>query len=185
MSKIKERKCPNCKEFFPPDYRNVDKQVYCNKPDCRKASKKASQQRWLRKPKNRNYFRGPDNVKHVQKWRKANPGYSRRKKDTLQDHCQENIDKNQQVKVDSVSEKPEFATEKPEIQQALQDYCVMQPPVLIGIIATITDSALQDHIACSINRMHQLGLDILSGSILNEEGQNYRKVSNGPERQPP
>lgn len=185
MPKIKERKCLNCQEIFSPDYRNVDKQVYCSKPDCRKASKRASQQRWLQKPENRNYFRGSENVKHVQKWQKENPGYSRRKKDALQDHCQENIQKNQYGKIDSVSEKPEFVKEKPEIQQALQDHCIMEPTVLIGIIATFTGSALQDDIAISIKRMHQLGLDILSGSILNKEDENYRQATKCPEQKPP
>ena len=42
--------------------------------------KEASQKRWLRKPENQNYFRGPENVRRVQEWRIANPGYSCRKK---------------------------------------------------------------------------------------------------------
>ena len=47
------RKCRCCSEFFLPDYRNQDRQHYCAKPDCRHASKQASQQRWLRQPANR------------------------------------------------------------------------------------------------------------------------------------
>jgi hypothetical protein len=38
-----------------------------------------SQKRWLQKPENQDYFRGSQNVQRVQRWRKANPGYWRRK----------------------------------------------------------------------------------------------------------
>jgi hypothetical protein len=37
------------------------------------ASKKASQQRWLQKPENRDYFCGPQHVSRVRAWRKARP----------------------------------------------------------------------------------------------------------------
>ena len=44
---------------------------------CRRVSKAASQARWLGRPKNRDYFRGPENVARVQAWRAADPGYGR------------------------------------------------------------------------------------------------------------
>jgi hypothetical protein len=44
---------------------------------CRAASKKASQQRWLRKPENQNYFCGPQHVNRVQAWREKQPKYGR------------------------------------------------------------------------------------------------------------
>ena len=75
MGLIKRIKCLNCHELFVPDARNAKRQKYCRKPDCRKASKQASQRRWLSKPENRDYFRGPEHVKRVQEWRKAHPGY--------------------------------------------------------------------------------------------------------------
>ncbi len=62
MSKIKSKKCRNCGKLFQPDPRNANRQQYCHKPECRKAGKAASQKRWLQKPENRNYFRGPHNV---------------------------------------------------------------------------------------------------------------------------
>ena len=88
MKKNERIKCHNCSELFIPDPRNVNKQQYCRKPQCRKASKAASQKKWLIKPENQGYFFGPDNVERVQKWRQKNPGYSRRKKQpmALQDH---------------------------------------------------------------------------------------------------
>ena len=51
-------------------------------PECRKASKTASQKRWLQKPENQDYFCGPENVKRVQLWREDNPGYWRGKRKT-------------------------------------------------------------------------------------------------------
>ena len=80
--------------------------------------------------------------------------------------------------------KPEFVAGKSEIQQALQDICKMEPAVLIGIIAILTGSTLQEDIAVTIKIMHQMGLDILNGPTLNEEGQNERKEPNYFERQP-
>jgi hypothetical protein len=41
------------------------------------ASKKASQQRWLRKPENQDYFRGVQHVSRVQAWREKHPEYGR------------------------------------------------------------------------------------------------------------
>ena len=78
MMKRRRRKCLNCGQLFRPDPRNVRHQWYCSALACRKASKAASQARWLAKAQNENYFRGPEHVTRVRAWRAANPGYSRR-----------------------------------------------------------------------------------------------------------
>ena len=72
------RKCRYCSKFFIPDKRTVDRQKYCSEAACRKASKAASQQRWLSHDGNGDYFRGPEQVQRVQRWRQANPGYWKR-----------------------------------------------------------------------------------------------------------
>ena len=69
MKKIKKKKCRHCRWLFEPDHRNWKKQNYCRKTPCKKASKKASQKKWLSKPENEDYFRSSDNVERVQKWR--------------------------------------------------------------------------------------------------------------------
>jgi hypothetical protein len=74
-----KKKCRYCKRLFLPDARNAKHQEFCRQPACRKASKSASQRKWLQKPQNRDYFRGPVNVQRVQQWRKAHPGYWRPK----------------------------------------------------------------------------------------------------------
>lgn len=75
----KKVKCLNCSILFLPDHRNRGRQQYCSEPSCRKASKAASQKRWLDKPGNQDYFRGSKCVQRVQDWRQSHPGYWRRK----------------------------------------------------------------------------------------------------------
>jgi hypothetical protein len=151
--RIRKRKCKHCHLFFRPHPRNAWHQEYCTRPECRKASKAESQKRWLQKEENRDHFRGPDNVLRVQEWRKANPGYWRRKssknKDALQDLLSEN---NEEIQcLNNTFE----AT-------ALQDVLSLQPAVLIGLIAQLTGTALQDDIARTARRLQQLGDDILN-----------------------
>ena len=85
MRRRRRRKCLNCGELFRPNPRNVHHQRYCSEPPCRKASKAASQARWLAKPQNRDYYRGPAHTERVRAWRAANPGYWRRRRRALQD----------------------------------------------------------------------------------------------------
>ena len=153
MKHPRQRQCLCCCELFQADPRNLRHQEYCSKTTCRQASKAASQRRWLAKAENRDYFRGPENVARVQAWRKAHPGYWHRgakKAAALQDDCHA---------------QPIETKEESElwVAVALQDDLVSQPAVLIGLIAHITDSALQEDIARSTRRLLQLGRDILSG----------------------
>ena len=78
MKQHRQRKCRHCGELFRPDPRNLRHQRYCGKAACRKASKAASQRRWLAKAQNRDDFRGAANVERVRAWRAAHPGYRRR-----------------------------------------------------------------------------------------------------------
>lgn len=150
---IRKRKCKHCKVFFDPDPRNVGRQSYCSKPACRKASKAASQRRWLGKPQNRNYFHGPVHSERVRQWRKANLGYWRRKgsfaKDALQDTSTPKRTQKQQL-------------EGGLTQHALQDSLFLQPAVFVGLIAHLSGLSLQDDIEQTARMLQQLGLDILS-----------------------
>ena len=78
MGENRLRRCAHCGQPFTPDARNAHHQRYCPAPACRLASKRASQNKWLAKPENRDYHRGPAAVARVQAWRRAHPGYSRR-----------------------------------------------------------------------------------------------------------
>jgi hypothetical protein len=153
MGLIKKKKCKNCRRLFLPDHRNKNRQKYCNRPECKKASKAASQKKWSSKPENINHFSGPLNVQRVQQWRKVNPGYWKRNrskpKNALQDPLEPQPDEN-------ISNSSHFAN------IALQDSLAVQPAVIIGLIAQITGSALQENIAETLLRMQQLGQDVLS-----------------------
>ena len=166
MSRIKSKKCRHCGELFQPDARNANRQQYCGKPECRKASKAASQKRWLQKPENRNYFRGPDNVKRVQEWRKANPGYWRRPAPAAPNALQDSLNAKP---IENISN---MASLSDGPSDALQDVLNAQQAVLIGLIANLTGYALQDHIAMTIRRMQQTGIDILNG-LTHNQGDGY------------
>ena len=171
MTGIKRKKCRNCKDLFIPDPRNAKRQKYCSKPQCRKASKAASQQRWLQKPENQNHFRGAENVIRVQQWREVNPGYWRKKKnnkDALQDRL---ISQPTENNDDSVK----FA------HDALQDFLTAQSPVLLGLIAHFTGTALQDSIAMTFQRLQKLGLDIANNSTRSKGG-HYGSQDSNPSR---
>ena len=77
MNPVGQRKCAHYNQLFLPDPRQRERQRYCVAPACRRVSKAASQARWLGRPENRDYFRGPENVARVQAWRAAHPGYGR------------------------------------------------------------------------------------------------------------
>ena len=150
MKKIKKKKCRHCRRLFVPDPRNRNRQKYCSRAPCRKASKSASQKKWLSKPENKDHFEGPENVERVREWRKKNPGYWKRSKSkiALQDPLilehTEKTGKNEQIRA-----------------TALQDFLMAQPPVMIGLISNFIGSPLQDDIANALLAMQQSGQDIL------------------------
>lgn len=161
MSRRKKRKCSHCGKLFYPDPRNHSRQNYCFKSECRRASKVASQNKWLSKPENRDYFRSPENSRRVQQWRKDNPGYSRkrRKQEPLQDPL--------------TRESTTLQGNKANLHGvALQDLLSTQETVLLGLLAHLGGSPLQDDIVIMGRRLQQLGRDILNESF-NPEGGPY------------
>ena len=169
MPGIKRKKCRHCHTLFIPDHRNRDRQKYCRLPECRNASKDASQQKWLQKPENQDYFQGPENVKRVQRWRADNPGYWKRKPKTAAEPLQESLNRQH---ADKTYNNCEFT------DSALQDLLSPQPAVLIGIIAQLTGYALQDDIAMAARRMQQFGNDILNLKL--QGGRHGNQTPNPP-----
>jgi hypothetical protein len=152
MKPSPKRKCCHCKELYLPDYRNRHHQRFCAKPECRAQSKTQSQRRWQEQPQNHNYFRGAENCARVRQWRQRHPGYWRKKKSApegpLQDVCTTQAAQDEAVAV-------------PDLSEALQDVCLMQPAVLVGLISTMTGSALQEDIAAATRALLRKGRDIL------------------------
>lgn len=150
MKRIKKKKCRHCRRLFVPDPRNINKQIYCRKPACKKASKIAGHKKWLNKPENKDYFKGREHVERVRQWRKKNPGYWKRSTPqiVLQDHL-----------IVQGTENTGGNDQKNAI--ALQDLLLAQPPVIIGLISNFIGSPLQDDIASTLFAMQQSGQDIL------------------------
>jgi hypothetical protein len=154
MAHGNRRKCMCCRKLFRPDPRNRRHQSYCSARPCRAASKAASQARWLAKPENQDYFRGPVNSARVKAWRSRHPGYwrkGRRARPALQEVSMEQS-------IGSAAESDDSVC--PPLQEVLS----AQPAVLIGLIAHIVGTPLQDDIVRATGRLLRLGQDILSSS---------------------
>ena len=161
MAQCGQRKCLCCQHFFDLDHRNLKRQRYCCEPDCRRASKAASQAAWLAKPQNQDYFRDPVHVARVQAWRAQHPGYRRAKRHeppALQDSMMAQV----HDCVEESSNRGEIAAagEAP----ALQDLLSAPSPVLAGLIAHLFDVALQEDMAATTRRLVQLGHDLINRS---------------------
>lgn len=154
--RARQRKCRCCGRLYTPDHRNLRQQKYCRAPECRRASKKASQQQWLSSEKGGDYFLGPQNVVRVQQWREHHPGYWKRgvssTPDALQDPLPSEVIINQNVTWQLAC-------------SALQDVCSVQPALLIGLIASLTGSTLQDDIAETTRRFIDSGRNILGVAL--------------------
>lgn len=149
-------KCLNCKQLFIPDYRNRRHQQFCSAPECKRASKRVRQQRWLSKPENRDYFRDADNRQRVTNWRKSHPGYwkgrARKPSRTLQDTCP----------AQPPAPQPLAPAPLPDLcHRTLQDICQVQAPLLVGLIAQFADCTLPDDIANYARALVAKGRDIL------------------------
>ena len=156
MGRGDRRKCKCCLKLFCPDPRNRRHQCYCSARACRAASKTASQARWLAKPENQSYFRGAVNVARVRAWRSRHPGYWRKGRHAgpaLQD-----VSMAQPIG-------PPVETANPA-WSPLQDVLTAQPAVLIGLIAHLVGTPLQDDIVRTTGRLLRLGQDILATSAV-------------------
>ena len=154
MARGDRRKCKCCLKLFRPDPRNRHHQCYCPASACRAASKAASQARWLAKPENQDYFRGPVNAGRVQAWRSRHPGYWRKGRRT-----------GTALQEVSMAQPIGSAAESDDsVRSPLQDVLTAQPAVLIGLIAHIVGTPLQDDIVRATGRLLRLGQDILSSS---------------------
>lgn len=124
---------------------------------------------------------GPENTRRVQEWRAGHPGYERRKS--------AQIDKPLQEACSAQAPAPK-ALAPPSPPAALQDLCLMQPAVLVGLISTMTGSALQEDIARSARSFLARGHDILGtvpGAVFfpNHENQTDSLSPTAPARAAP
>lgn len=152
-SRLIRRKCHCCSKFFVLDPHNPRRQFFCLESQCRRASKAASQRRWLNKPANRNYFRDKENVERVRAWRRANPGYWRRAK------SQSN--RSQTPQAQEVARERSLVTYGSNPLGTLQDFVLMKDPVFIGLLAMVTGRTLQEDMVTLTGNLLRQGQNIL------------------------
>jgi hypothetical protein len=145
-------RCAACGAVFIPDYRAAGRQKYCARPQCQKLRRRESQRRWLAKTGNAAYHSGEEPARRVREWRAANPGYWRRR--TAQG--------------DSAAAEPAtlesllapFALQ--DACPALQDAWSPQVIALVGLIAWVRGTALQNAIAADLREIMFAGHAILA-----------------------
>ena len=170
--KIWSRRCKNCGDLFKPDPRNLKRQKFCRKSECKEASKRYSQQQWLMTPQNKDHFSGPANVIRVQQWRQENPGYWKRKKSKkttslIKGALQETLSaKNTTGKG--------FSSDL--MQTALQDSLSAKTLVIIGFDTHLNKTALQDIIDLTDQGTVKLVPDVLKTLIDQKKGVQYGQM---------
>ena len=167
-----QRVCIHCSELFLPDRRNRYHQQFCNQPECRQASKAQSQKRWLKQ--NRDYFRGPQHVERVQAWRKAHPGYGQHSPTTAVSALPEGLP------LDLAPHQRVAAKPPAQLQAPLQDVCLLNHPVFIGLISMFTGTALQEDIALTARKLEARGRDILGINLPEPVPANYDSKTSAP-----
>jgi len=155
--KASRRKCRCCRKFFRPDYRNEHHQHYCPAAACRQASKAASQRRWAHKFSNRSHFRGENEVRRVQEWRRAHPGYWKKQKSRSE--------KGQDPDTKAVNPEQTSRNVPGSDLRTLQDFCLTQDPAFVGLISMVTGSTLQEDIATTTRNLLLRGQNILGLKI--------------------
>ena len=170
--KIRSRRCKNCNDLFKPDSRNLKRQKFCRKSECKEASKRYSQQQWLMKPQNKDHFSGPANVIRVQQWRQKNPGYWKRKKpkkvtSLIKGALQETLSSNTTINKGFPSDL---------MQTALQDSLSAKSLVIIGFDTQLNKTALQDIIDFTDQGTVKLVPDVLKILIDQKKGVQYEQV---------
>jgi len=165
----RRRKCRCCRELYEADPCHLKDQRFCLKPECRKASKVASHRRWRRGEVGRSYFKGNAHVVRVQEWRKAHPGYWKKNARSAPTALQDT----------QKSEVADIQKDRGELNEiALQDMQFMQPALIVGLIASLTGSALQDTLVETSRRYVLLGQNILGKT----SGTNPKGVSRDGEQ---
>ena len=170
--KTRRRKCKNCHDLFNPDHRNLKRQKFCRKPECKEASKEYSQLKWLMKPKNKGHFSGPTNVIRVQQWREQNPGYWKRKKSKKTTPLNEGA-LQETLSLKTIDSKG-FSSDL--MQNALQDSLSAKTLVIIGFDTQLNKTALQDIIDFTDQKTVKLVPDVLKKLIDQKKGAQYGQI---------
>ena len=148
MKQSRRRRCLACGNLYRPDPRSAYHQRYCSNEACQVARHQASQARWLSRD-GRNYHCGPEACDRVREWRATHPKYWQRKAAALQDD----------ISAQDIAAEQDNSKLAPS-GDALQDVCLAQHPLFVGLVAILT-GALQDDMAPVLARLQTRGQAIL------------------------
>ena len=110
----------------------------------------------VRKP-TRDYFRGDGHVQRVQEWRKAHPGYWRKKKSRSQG--------TQSADSEGVNPEQGSCNALRSLPGTLQDLCLTEHPAFVGLSSMVTGCTLQEDIAATGRKLILRGSNILGLKI--------------------
>ena len=166
-----ELKCRCCHEFFSPSKYARERQRFCAREGCRKASKAQAQRRWQDKPQNRDYFCGATHVERVRRWREQHPGYSRRPKRSLAEEPLQDLAPPQKAAREELAQElvPPPAGGSPREPEGgapgrppLQDLALGEHPLIVGLISMFTGEALQETVADVARGLVERGRRVLA-----------------------
>ncbi len=145
--------------FFKPTPQSKGRQNYCSKLQCKKASKKASQKKWLSKPENSHYFKDADNVRRVQQWRTDKLNYCKKSNNHSND-----VDSTDKALQDTLTMQSVDKYKKTDVlnKDVLQETLISQVFVLTELIAHLDISALQEMIAFIRQKDDNLAITLLT-----------------------
>jgi len=124
-----ERPCCVCHNPFIPSKYSGNRQVVCERVECRRKIKRRRQASWV--DRNRDYFKGPENVERVREWRRKNPDWRERKKTAVGK---------------SSPEAESCSTAESEMERLQDSVFTVQRAALMGFMSFATGSVLQDEV---------------------------------------
>lgn len=168
-------KCLNCNRSFTPDCRHRLEQRYCGKRQCQRVRRQANLESWRKKPENEGYWRGEWNVERVREWRALHPGYWKKQRRKKAVALQNSIKITQETPKEL--EKSDLVVNcatKPDGTLLEQ-----QSPVVVGLIAHLTGSTLQNAIGEMTLRLFETGRAVMGPDS------NYENCKANPEHPAP
>jgi hypothetical protein len=139
--------CQHCHKPFTPDPHNAWHQCFCYAAECRSASKRHSQWKWLKKNVAANC--GTENMNRVRDWRKEHPKSSKRRKPHRDLHITATATETSPQK-QSISIRIEDRS-----RGALQDFAFSKQPPNAEITLVVT-SALRDFVQAAPGKRYFL-----------------------------
>jgi len=145
----KLRRCAHCRHPFAVNPRVGKLHRFCSRPACAQASRRAAQEKWLRKNGGKTFFHGKKSVENVRAWRARNPQYWKRTR------------RHQGGRAGAfrLTRKLKAALRYVALQDTIDPHLALE----IGIISRLSGAALQDTIASEMRATMLLGRAILRG----------------------